>query len=160
MVACCDSFHSGTSFWCESWPSGIQSGHDLSGIPATGCEWPAKQLVWSGGTSAVLPHPHDHLLVFHKQHTWVGDGQKCPQRPFCCFTSVPGSHQWKNTSTLANHHEIDFHFRSYWTPEAVFTTTWTSGGHAFAKPFLILKLLLHGANYAKYQFYQPSLYSH
>lgn len=156
MVARCDSFHSGTSFWCESWPSGIQSGHDLSGIPATRCEWPAKQLVWSGGTSAISPTPVTTSSC-STNNTWVGDGQKGPRRPFCCFTSVPGSHQWKNTSALANHHEIDFHFRSYWTPEAVFTTAQTSGGHAFVKPFLILKSLLRGANYAKYQFYQPSL---
>lgn len=46
-------------------------------------------------------------------NTRMGDSQKGPRRPFCCFASVPGSHQWKNTSELANHHEIDFHFRSY-----------------------------------------------
>lgn len=46
-------------------------------------------------------------------NTRMGDGKKGPRRPFCYFISVPVSHQWKNTGELANHHEIDFHFRSY-----------------------------------------------
>ena len=89
---------------------------------------------WASGAGLVTSlSSHSRRLVFCKQHTdgWRWKGSRRLFAPF----QVPQCPTSGKTLELASHWETDPHFRPFWTPEAVFTSSWTSGWLVFWKTF-------------------------
>ena len=95
--------------------------------------WVTSETLGPMGLALLQVSPLTATASCSVNNTQMGDGEES-RRLFAPF-QVPQCPTSGETLELASHWETDPHFRPFWTPEAVFTSSWTSGWLVFWKTF-------------------------